>query len=225
MGIDGANGALRSHLGLFSPFAALSSSRSFLHRPRENPYLRVRKRRVAGASGYGASFHGMQVELFHGPVNRPVKSSPPQRRATILLVEGHPLVRQNLARFINLQSNLVVCGEASNSREGAAAAARLRPDLAIVGLALGKESGLWLVGLLRETMPELPVLVLSMHEEDLFALPALRAGARGFVMVQDAVKELPNAIRDVLAGGIYLSPPLRRRFWQEPRTKRGGPAL
>lgn len=115
----------------------------------------------------------------------------------------------------------MVCGEASSSREGAAAAARLKPDLAIIGLALGNESGLWLIGLLRDTVPDMPVLVLSMHEEDLFALPALKAGARGFMMLQDAAEELPSAIRDVLAGGIYLSSPLRQRFWKEPRPKRG----
>jgi DNA-binding NarL/FixJ family response regulator len=150
-----------------------------------------------------------------------VRSPSPKRKATVLLVQDHPLVRENLARFINLQTDLVVCGEASSSREGAAAAARLRPDLAIVDLALGKESGLWLIGLLRDTAPGLPILVLSMHEEDLFALPSLRAGARGFVMKQDAAKELPKAIRDVLAGEIYLSPQLRQRFWKAPRRKRG----
>ena len=153
-----------------------------------------------------------------------VRNSPPKRKATVLLVQDHPLVRQNLVRFINRETDLVVCGEASSSREGAAAAARLRPDLAIVDLALGKESGLWLIGLMRDTTPELPILVLSTHEEDLFALPALRAGARGFVMKQDAAKELHRAIRDVLAGEIYLSPQLRQRFWKDPRPKRVRPA-
>jgi DNA-binding NarL/FixJ family response regulator len=113
--------------------------------------------------------------------------------------------------------------EASNLREGVAAAVRLGPDLAIVELALGQESGLRLVGLLREKAPGLAILVLSTHEEDLFALPALRAGARGFVMHQDATQDLLKAIRDVLADKIYLSPDLRRRFWKETWGNRRHP--
>jgi DNA-binding NarL/FixJ family response regulator len=111
------------------------------------------------------------------------------------------------------------------SREGVAAAARLGPDLAIVDLTLGQESGLRLVGLLLEKVPGLAILVLSTHEEDLFALPALRAGARGFVMHQDATNVLLNAIRDVLADKIYLSPNLRRRFWRETWGNRRHPEV
>jgi DNA-binding NarL/FixJ family response regulator len=151
-------------------------------------------------------------------------SGPPQSLKTrVLLVEGHALVRRSLARWIDLQTDLVVCGEASNVREGIEAAVRLKPDLAIVELALGQESGLRLVGLLREKVPGLAILVLSAYGEDLFALPALRAGARGFVMHQDANQDLLKAIRDVLADKIYLSPDLRRRFWKETWGNRRHP--
>lgn len=138
-------------------------------------------------------------------------------------MESNALLRRSLARWIDLENDLVVCGQASNVCEAATAAARLRPDLAIVELALGQESGLQLVGLLREKVPGLLILVLSTHEEDLFALPALRAGAHGFVMHRDAAKELLKAVRNLSAGKIYLSPNLQRRFWKETWVNRPSP--
>jgi DNA-binding NarL/FixJ family response regulator len=157
--------------------------------------------------------------------NKLVTGLPPILKTRVLLVEGHAPVRRSLARWIDLQKDLVVCGEASNLREGVAAAVHLEPDLAIVDLALGQESGLRLVGLLREKVPGLAILVLSTHEEDLFALPALRAGARGFIMHQDAAKDPLKAIRNVLADKIYLSPNLRRRFWKETWGNRRHPKV
>ena len=147
------------------------------------------------------------------------------RKTRVLLVESDPLLLCNLTLWIDLQTDLAVCGQASNICEGAAAAGRLRPDLAIVDLAFGQESGLRLVELLREKEPGLAIVVLSAYEEDLFALPALRAGADGFVMHRDATESLLKAIRDVSAGRTYLSPNLRRRFWKETWGNRPNAAM
>jgi DNA-binding NarL/FixJ family response regulator len=134
-------------------------------------------------------------------------------KTKVLLVEDHPLVCQTMAALINSQKDLAVCGQAFSLQEALRAAARLKPDVAIVDLGLGQESGLQLIGLLQQQRPGLPILVVSMHEEDLLALPALRAGARGFVSKHRAATDLLEAIRQVLAGAIYLSPDMRRRFW------------
>lgn len=145
---------------------------------------------------------------------RPEKPSPMDHKAKVLLVDDHPLVCKSMAELIDSQGDLVVCGQACSLRQALRAAARLRPDLAIVELSLGQESGLQLIGLLQEQRPGLPVLVVSMHEEELFALPALQAGARGFASKHKPAAELLEAIRQVLAGAIYLSPEVQRRFWR-----------
>jgi DNA-binding NarL/FixJ family response regulator len=136
------------------------------------------------------------------------------QKTRVLLVEDHARVCEGLATLIDSQEDLVVCGQASSLQGGVRAAARLGPDLAIVDLGLGKESGLQLIGLLQRQRPGLPILVLSMHEEGLLALPALQAGARGFVSKYQAAAELLQAIRQVSAGAIYLSPEVRRRLWK-----------
>jgi DNA-binding NarL/FixJ family response regulator len=134
-----------------------------------------------------------------------MSSAPTKHRARVLLVDDHLLVRKSLSRLISLQDDLVVCGEAATVDEGTEAALRLKPDLAIVDLTLGTESGLLLIGRLLEQVPGLQVLVLSMHDEDVFAPPARQAGARGFVMKQLATHHLFKAIHEVLAGRLYFS--------------------
>jgi DNA-binding NarL/FixJ family response regulator len=136
------------------------------------------------------------------------------QKTRVLLVEDHARVCEGLATLIDSQEDLVVCGQASSLQGGIRAVARLGPDLAIVDLGLGKESGLQLIGLLQHQRPGLPILVRSMHEEGLLALPALQVGARGFVSKYKAATELPEAIRQVSAGAIYLSPEVRRRLWK-----------
>lgn len=103
------------------------------------------------------------------------------QKTRVLLVEDHALVCRSMAALIDSQKDLAVCGQAFSLQEGLRAAARLGPDLAIVDLGLGKDSGLQLIGLLQQQQPGLPILVVSMHEEDLLALPALQAGARGSI--------------------------------------------
>ncbi|MBV9999734.1 MAG: response regulator transcription factor [Verrucomicrobia bacterium] len=130
-------------------------------------------------------------------------------RSKVLIVDDNLLVRRTLTQLINQREDLVVCGHASSVDEGTETAVRLKPDLAIVDLTLGNEDSLQLIRQLRECVPETRILVLSMHEEDVFAFPVLRAGADGFVMKQKAAQHLFAAIHAVLAGQVYVSRPPR----------------
>jgi DNA-binding NarL/FixJ family response regulator len=133
-------------------------------------------------------------------------------RRRILLVDDHPVVRQGLAQLINQKPDLVVCGEAANVEEGLAAADAFQPDLAVVDLSLGGEDGVKLIELLKAQLPHVPVLVFSMHDEQIAAERALRAGARGYVMKQDALSHFFLAVQQVLGGKIYLSDEMRRQL-------------
>jgi DNA-binding NarL/FixJ family response regulator len=133
-------------------------------------------------------------------------------RSKVLIVDDSLLVRRTLTQLINQRQDLVVCGQASNVDEGTEAAIRLKPDLALVDLTLGEENSLPFIQELRERSPHTRILVLSMHDENVFAVPVLRAGANGFVMKQKASQDLFEAIRAVLAGQIYVSHPLREQI-------------
>ncbi|WP_455282319.1 response regulator [Cupriavidus necator] len=126
------------------------------------------------------------------------------RATQILIVDDHPIIREGLTHVLNLHEDLHVCCAAGSAEEAMAAVA-CQPDLAIVDLSLHSNSGLDLVKTLRQHYPELAILVLSMHDETLFAERALRAGANGYLMKLEATEHILNAIREVLAGNIYLS--------------------
>ena len=123
----------------------------------------------------------------------------------ILLVDDHPILRQGLANVLNAQAHLTVCGEAQGRADAIIAAERLRPDLAIVDLSLRSGDGIELIKDLRVRLPGLLTLVLSMHDETIYAERVLRAGARGYVMKQERFDRLLLAIGRVLAGAIYVS--------------------
>jgi DNA-binding NarL/FixJ family response regulator len=123
----------------------------------------------------------------------------------VFLVDDHTLLREGLTQLINHSDNLAVCGEASTVDEALDRIAAVKPDLVIVDLALPDTGGMELLRTLRIRHPELPALVLSMHDESVYAERALRAGARGYIMKHEAVTELKAAIRLVLEGGLYLS--------------------
>ncbi len=129
----------------------------------------------------------------------------PAAKKKILLVDDHPLVLYGLAQLLNAEADLAVCAQASNPAEALAAAEACRPDLAIVDLNLGETDGLDLIRAMLARWPALPVLVVSMHKESLYAERALRAGARGYVMKCEATKDLVGAVRRVLAGQIHVS--------------------
>jgi DNA-binding NarL/FixJ family response regulator len=141
------------------------------------------------------------------------ESSPDTRpRAKILIVDDHPVVREGLLRRINRQPDLVVCGEVGAAAEAMKAIAAGRPDLAIVDLTLQDKSGLELIKDIQTRYPRLPVLVLSMHDEKVYAPRALRAGARGYIMKQEAPEHVIEAVRRVLGGQVYLSEKMAARL-------------
>jgi DNA-binding NarL/FixJ family response regulator len=127
------------------------------------------------------------------------------RKRRIFLVDDHPLVREGLANLINGQTDLVVCGEAEDSAGAMTGIAKTRPDVALVDISLKNESGLELVKNLESQFPLVALIVLSMHDEALYAERALRAGARGYVMKRESTKSVLASIRRVLEGGVYVS--------------------
>jgi DNA-binding NarL/FixJ family response regulator len=124
----------------------------------------------------------------------------------IVIVDDHPLFRKGLEQLINSSDDaFTICGEAGDAAEGMTVIRRLKPDLVIVDLSLPGANGIELVKNIRAEFGKLPVLILSMHDESLYALRALRAGAQGYVMKQEALQNVIGAIREVLAGRPYLS--------------------
>ena len=123
----------------------------------------------------------------------------------VFLVDDHPLVREWLTNLINQQADLAVCGEAGNASAALSAIAAGQADLAIVDLNLANSSGIELIKNLKELHPEVPVLVLSMHDESLYAERVFRAGARGYVNKRETAQKVVEAIRRVLDGKLYLS--------------------
>src|ERR1700719_3180838 len=127
------------------------------------------------------------------------------RKRRVFNVDDHPLVRDGLANFINQQADLAVCGEAEDSAGAIAGIESCRPDVALIDISLKNESGLELVKTLQAQFAQVALIVLSMHDEELYAERSLHAGARGYVMKQEETAVLLRAIRQVLRGEIYLS--------------------
>jgi DNA-binding NarL/FixJ family response regulator len=133
-------------------------------------------------------------------------------KTRILLVDDHPLVREWLTNLINQQPDLVVCGEAEDGPQALSVIAPTQPDLAVVDLSLKAGSGLDLIKDLKELHPALLVLVLSMHDEALYAERVLRAGARGYIMKREVTGQIITAIRQVHAGNLHLSDRIAARI-------------
>ena len=123
----------------------------------------------------------------------------------ILLVDDHPLVREGLGNLIRQQPDFEICGEAGNEPEALELVRTVQPAVAIVDISLETGSGLELVKSIKVLHPAVTVLVLSMHDESLYAERALRAGARGYIMKREAAKKIILGIRSVLAGQLYVS--------------------
>lgn len=135
------------------------------------------------------------------PKDRQAKDS----RARILLVDDHAVVRYGIAQLINRQSDLVVCGEEEDASHAMTAIATLKPNLVIADISLKDSSGLELMRNIKAQYPKLGVLVVSVHDESMYAEIAFRAGALGYLMKEEAVDKILTAIRRVLAGSIYVS--------------------
>ena len=142
----------------------------------------------------------------------PRKPTTAQRKDRIFLVEDHPVTREGFAQLINFQTDLQVCGQAGTAGQALTDIAALNPDLVIVDISLAGTSGIELIKDLVHLDPILKILVLSTHDESLYAERALRAGARGYVMKQEATKHVMAAIRHVLGGGVYLSERMRNHL-------------
>lgn len=143
----------------------------------------------------------------------PKRSSPSRNaRKTVLLVDDHPMLRQGLAQVINQQDDLVICGEAGDANEAMQRIASLKPDLAVLDISLEGKSGLELIKDIRALHPEVLILVMSMHDESLYAERVLRAGARGYVMKRAGGEAVLQAIRQVLSGKVYVSERMSARI-------------
>ena len=128
-----------------------------------------------------------------------------RKRGRILLVDDHPLVRERLAEIINREADLIVTGEAEDRNQALEAILAKPPDLAIVDLTLKHSDGLDLIKDVHARWPRMRMLVVSMHDESLYAERAIRAGAMGYITKQEATRNILLAIRRVLSGNIYLS--------------------
>jgi len=141
--------------------------------------------------------------------------SPLASKYRIFLVDDHPILRQGLALFINREPDLMVCGEADGAASALQAIRSSIPDFVILDISLDGPDGLELLKTLRAKYPSLPVLILSMHDESTYAERALRAGANGYIMKQEATEKVLTAIRQVLRGDVYVSEHLTRRMLQQ----------
>jgi len=135
-------------------------------------------------------------------------SGPPnggKRKRRVLIVDDHPIVRQGLRRVMENEDDLVVCGEAESARDARTAIKELHPDVVIADISLKQGDGIELVRDVRAHHPTLPILVLSMHDETIYAERMLSAGANGYIMKQAASDQFLASVRRVLDGGIYVS--------------------
>ena len=149
-------------------------------------------------------------------------ATPPATGATaiasktkILLVDDHPLLRQGLKVLIEQNSRYEVCGEADSAPRALELAAKLSPNLAIVDITLKSTDGIELTKGLRAQVPDMPILVVSMHDEDVYAERVLRAGAMGYLMKHEAAEKVMAAIDSIMHGEIYLSDRLKGKLLQQ----------
>jgi len=142
-------------------------------------------------------------------------------KRTVFVIDDHPIVREGLTQLINREPDLTVCGSAEDVYEALKAMQTLKPDIAVADISLKGADGIELIKNVKVRMPGLPVLVLSIHDESIYAPRALRAGARGFIMKQEATENVLLALRRVLSGDIYLSERMANKMLQQFVGARG----
>jgi DNA-binding NarL/FixJ family response regulator len=134
------------------------------------------------------------------------------RKHRVFILDDHPLFRFGLKRLINAQPDLIVCGEAQNAVTGLDEALKLNPDLLTVDISLNESTnGIEFVKNIRAHLADARILVVSMHDESVYALRALRAGAQGYLMKQEVLDRVAEAIRTVAKGGVFLSDAMRQQ--------------
>ncbi len=143
------------------------------------------------------------------------------KKNKVFLVDDHPIVRQGLTLLINREPDLAVCGEAEDAHTAIQSVPTVKPDILIVDISLNGPDGLDLLKDLRMRYPDLPVLILSMHDEGIYAERALRAGAQGYIMKQEAAEKVLVALRRILSKEIYVSERIANRMLQRYIGSRG----
>jgi len=139
-------------------------------------------------------------------------TAPVATKRRIFLVDDHPITRQGVAVLINQEADLEVCGEADSAPKAFDLLQKAKADLAVVDISLKTTSGIELTKNLKVLLPDLPILIMSMHDESLYAERALRAGAKGYVMKQEASDNILIAIRRILSGELYLSEKMKEKM-------------
>ena len=137
------------------------------------------------------------------------------KKCRVLLVDDHPIVRQGLALLVDREPDLSVCGEADGAHSAFHAIETLRPDLVVLDISLSGPDGLDVLKEIRMKTANLPILILSMHDESIYAERAMRAGANGYIMKQEATERVLVAIRRIMQGDVYLSDRLTNTMLQQ----------
>jgi DNA-binding NarL/FixJ family response regulator len=136
------------------------------------------------------------------------------KKSRVFVVDDHPIVRQGLSMLVNRQPDLIVCGEAEDAQTAMQALITAKPDILVLDISLNGPDGLDLLKNIRTRYPDLPVLILSMHDELMYAERALRAGAQGYIMKQEATDMVLVALRRILGHEIYVSERIANRMLQ-----------
>ena len=137
------------------------------------------------------------------PKIQPQNDTPAKKR--VLIVDDHPIFRAGLTGLVNLEAELTVCGEANDAKQAMQAVEKLHPDLVLLDMSLPGKGGLELLKDIRAIAPQTPVLIISMHDETLYAERVIKAGGRGYIMKQEGPEKIVQALRKVLSGGISVS--------------------
>jgi DNA-binding NarL/FixJ family response regulator len=146
-------------------------------------------------------------------LNRSKDEAPQKKR--IFIVDDHPIVREGLTLMMNRQPDLMVCGEAEEAAGALQAISTTHPDFLIIDISLNGPDGLDLLKNIRVRFPGIPVLILSMHDESIYAERALRAGAQGYIMKQEASEKVLFAVRQILEKKVYVSDRIANRMLQQ----------
>ncbi len=156
------------------------------------------------------------------PKKKPQNDTPAKKR--VLIVDDHPIFRAGLTGLVNLEAELTVCGEAHDAVQAMALLEKLQPDLVLLDMSLPDKSGLELLKDIRAFAPRAPVLIISMHDETLYAERVIRAGGRGYIMKQEGPEKIIHAIRRVLGGGIAVSESISTQILDALSGAKGGAA-
>jgi DNA-binding NarL/FixJ family response regulator len=148
-------------------------------------------------------------------MTREEKFLPGPAKRRVFLVDDHPIVRQGLTQLFNREADLTVCGEAGQAQNAVGVTTATKPDILVLDISLDGPDGLDLLKEVRERIPDLPVLVLSMHDESIYAERALRAGANGYIMKHEDAEKVLMALRRILNREMYVSDRIAERMLRQ----------